>query len=109
MVKGLPKFDALALGELHVDFMKGQIHLEAVAAFVDSHSKSGATHGWTKGTGTMWSKQTMDKLNDLKESMESDLASVHFSSTDTAVRKGNDLGGLSEHLGGDSNADAASV
>ncbi len=76
-VQGVPKFNEIVLGDISADFKKATISLSGVAAFVDSDT--GMTHGWTKGDGPIWSKETMIKLQDLRKAMEQDLAKVHFS------------------------------
>lgn len=107
-VKGVPKFDSITMGDLTADFKKATISLSGVAAFVDS--ESGQTHGWTKGEGPVWSKDTMLKLQDLKESMERDLAKVHMS--EDTIRADGDRtkpglefpSGIGEHVGVDAPA-----
>jgi hypothetical protein len=76
MIKGKPKFDVIAMGEIKADFTKRDTVLKAVAAF--AHSETGLTHGWTRGEGQVWSEVTMKKLQSLKESMEKDLAERHL-------------------------------
>ena len=101
-VSGKPVFDTIKIGRIEADFLKPQIHLKGIAGFVNT--STGLTHGWTEGTGAMWSSKTHEKLEELKQCMEMDLASKHF---DGAVRgskrdKGIDLsggvGGLGEYL-----------
>ena len=76
-VQGVPRFDAVTLGDITADFKaKATISLKGVAAFVDS--ETGMTHGWTRGEGPVWSKETMVKLQELKDLMERDLAKIHF-------------------------------
>lgn len=108
-IKGVPKFDAIALGDLAADFKKATISLNGMAAFVDS--ETGLTHGWTKGEGSVWSKETMLKLQELKEAMETDFARLHFGE-ETIQTDGSKKGpglkfpsGIGEHVG----VDASSV
>lgn len=103
MIKGTVRFNGISIGSLNVDMMRQQLHLEATAAFVDADT--GETHGWTKADGKIWSKSTMEKLKELTDSMEKDLAKMHFTETssDGASRKpGMEVGGIAEHIkGGD--------
>lgn len=104
-VKGVPKFDAITLGDFTADFKKATISLSGVAAFIDS--ETGMTHGWTRGNGPVWSKDTMKKLQELKEAMEEDLARIHFGEESiqvhgTKTKPGLKLpSGLGEHVGRD--------
>jgi len=102
MIEGVPKFNALAIGKIEIDFLKNPIHIEVTAGFVNT--KTSDTHGWTKATGTPWSEQTREKIKELVKFMEQDLAKLHF--TDGAKRvdgapnkDGLDLGGIGEHVG----------
>lgn len=104
MIKGSPKFDGIAIGTMSVNANGNQLHMEATAGFVDS--KTGETHGWTKGEGRVWSKATMMKLRELMDFMEEDLANIHFGesmmkSTNTSGSTGVDVKGIGEHIGSD--------
>jgi hypothetical protein len=106
MIRGTPKFDGMAVGEITVVFTGLQLQFEAKAAFIDS--KTGETHGWTKATAASWSPTTIDKLRELRALMELDLGKLHLEGggeilvgppgavpqTGVAFE-----GGLSEHLG----------
>jgi hypothetical protein len=105
VIQGTPKFTGLAIGSFSVDKMSSPtIQIKAKAAFIDP--ATGVTYGWTVAEGGLWSKETLEKLNDLMLSMENDIANVHFegggsapvTSTGAAPAAG---GGLNEHLGGD--------
>lgn len=104
-VKGVPKFDSVTMGDINADFKKATISLGGVAAFVDS--ETGQTHGWTRGEGPVWSKETMLKLQELKDSMEHDLARVHFGDDVIQSNGENTRAGLAfprgigEHIGVD--------
>ena len=74
MIRGVPKFDGIAIGEGTFSFLGTTVHLEAKAAFVDA--KSGDTHGWTKNM--QWSPGTMAKLHELRALMEQDLSRLHM-------------------------------
>jgi hypothetical protein len=105
MQSGTPKFNAIAALEGSFSFSALGAALNVKAAFVDT--KTGHTHGWMTGAGLTWSKQTMDALNQLRDSMEADLARLHFEDgTVGTVEKSSGvsspspaLGGLNEHLG----------
>ncbi len=107
MVKGQPKFDGLAIGQLSANFTRETLHLEATAGFVDS--TTGETHGWTKADGRVWSKETMSKLKELQLSMELDMAKLHLSDADSAVTESakRSPSGIGEALG--TTTDAPSV
>lgn len=100
MIRGTPLFDGVAVGELEANFI-GSTKLSAKAGFVNA--KTGQTHGFT--THTDWSQATLEKLAELRASMEVDIAKKHFSDVEsvevTSARPGLDLGkgGLGEHLG----------
>jgi len=76
MIKGTAKIDGIALGEGTFSFLSPDSKLTAKAAFISS--TSGHTHGWTSAQGG-WSKETLLKLKELRESMERDLAALHLS------------------------------
>ena len=108
MIRGTAKFDGIAIGELSANFLAPTVHMEGKAAFVNSDT--GTTHGWTKST--RWSEETIKKLQELKESMERDLAKDHFvgeSGTRIGASEGTTAangGGLGEFL---SQSDAPQV
>lgn len=105
MQNGTPKFNALALAEGTFNFMGPGAHLTGKAAFVNT--RTGHTHGWTEGSGAIWSKATMDALGKLREAMESDLAQAHLVGGSSFDEPGTNressiaepTGGLGEHLG----------
>lgn len=99
MIRGSPKFDGLALGEIHVNFLRPTVEMRAKAAFIDT--QSGATCGWTEGT--QWSPETIKKLDELRTMLERDLASIYFTGDARAVATSNPAAGaarqgLGEHL-----------
>ena len=102
-VKGVLKFDTIAVATVNADFTKAAISLEGKAAFIDSDTKE--THGWTTGRGGIWSKETLIKLQELRTAMENDLASLHFSKgtvPSNGARKEHGLdfpSGIGEHVG----------
>jgi hypothetical protein len=76
MIKGVTKFDGVAVGEFTAVFTGPTLDFRAKAAFVDS--KTGETHGWT--TNQTWSPTTITKLKELREMMEVDLGMKHLES-----------------------------
>jgi hypothetical protein len=74
MIRGIAKFDAIAVGEFTVNFLGPTTKVTAKAAFVAT--ESGFTHGWT--TNESWSPETIQKLRELRQAMETDLARIHF-------------------------------
>ena len=103
-VQGVPKFDALAILKIdQIDFLQGP-SLVAHAAFVDT--KTGKTHGHTLGRN--WSKETIAKLEELKELMERDMAELHFVQ-DESISEYKDAGGSVEPAGIGERLDARSI
>ena len=106
-ISGSPRFDQLVVSEIEVDFTSATTGINVTAAFVDS--KTGETHGWTKGYGGIWSEDTRMKLLALREAMENDMGKLHFSDAAQVQQDGSnpvDPGGLGEHL---TEEDATSV
>jgi len=99
MINGSPKFDGLAIGNIEADFTKQTIQLKAVAGFVNT--TTGDTHGWTRGEGGVWSTDTLQRLKELREAMERDLANLHFEGAVKKEAKVLDQGspGIGEFLG----------
>lgn len=97
-IDGTPKFQTLAVAELTAELKGSSVTLTAKAAFVDR--ASGLTHGWTKGEGAIWSQETIARLGALRESMERDLAGLHFNGPALPEQQAEqrELGGLGEHL-----------
>lgn len=98
MKKGTLKADGIVVGELNVSFLGPALTFEAKIAFVNS--KTGATHGWTQHK--QWSKTTLQKLEQLREAMDEDVAAAHLEEFST-VREGTTSiplpdAGLGEHL-----------
>lgn len=96
------KFDGIRVAEITVSLLEAPAVISAKAAFVNT--KTGTTHGWT--TCKSWSKETVEKLKELRDAMERDLAATHFedgaitSSPTTASGGVRDaFQGLGEHLG----------
>jgi len=101
MVKGTPRFDGLAICEGTFNLLSTAATLTAKAAFVDN--TTGKTHGWTE-VRAGWSKETLRRLKELQESMEADLAAVHFTDGSSSFNGSGSEGvppGLGEHLRSD--------
>lgn len=108
MRKGTLKPNSITLASFEADFFNPPTgKMTAKAAFVNT--ESGATHGWT--THQTWSPSTIQKLHELKEAMETDLAAAHFldgASEEAPSSKPTGLaGGIGEHLA--SGEDAESI
>ena len=100
MVTGTPKFNGLTIATMTADFTNPTVKLECQAAFVSS--STGRTHGWS--IGQSWSRETIQKLGELRDLMERDLAHLHFSDGDytnptTSATGVTAPGGIGEHLG----------
>jgi hypothetical protein len=103
-ITGTPRFDSLVIATMEADFRNPTTAFTARAAFVNT--KDGATHGWTDASGSVWSKQTMGKLKELRESMERDLGKLHLEGV-AAAKKDEGLsleddGGVGEYIEGSS-------
>jgi hypothetical protein len=102
VIRGVPKFDGIAIGEFTVNFMGQTLEMRAKAAFVDS--KTGSTHGATEHRH--WSEMTIEKLKELRAAMELDLGQLHFEGggslllTAAQGRQADEGGGLGDHVGG---------
>lgn len=103
MIRGTAVFDGLVVATLDADFTKATIVLRARAGFVNT--KTGQTHGWTDGDGGIWSQRSMQKLAELRASLEEDLAARHLSQSGfeeeskPKTASSGEPGGLTEHLG----------
>jgi len=104
VIDGNPKYTALSVGEFSCNLLGNTVKLTAKAAFVDP--RTGATHGWTQCDS--WSPETMEKMREFVNSLESDLARQHFSGfapaaaiLDVSKPAGVPSGGLGEHVTGD--------
>lgn len=99
-VDGTPKFGTISVRELTAELLQSGPSLIGKAAFVDR--TTGHTHGWTQGTGAVWSPETRALLMQLVESMEQDLANLHFlggSSGPSGREESKPLfSGIAEHL-----------
>lgn len=99
-ITGTPVFDGLTLIELEANLLNKQ--LTCKAAFINT--RQGATHGYTEGTGAIWSEETRVALRALTDCMERDLARIHLGHTIEGLTPPASVqypAGLSEHLDGD--------
>lgn len=102
-VRGTPRPCALVVARIEADFLKSPSRVTALGALVDE--KTGTTTAYVNGGPGTWSTETLEKLNELREAMERDLAGrvfedVHASSSTYAGRPGlQQPSGLAEHLG----------
>ena len=88
MVKGTPRFDGLAIGEMTVSFLTNLLSrkegdppaISVKAAFIES--KEGTTHGFTYGGakhgGPKWSARVFEKAEELRLLLEEELARLHL-------------------------------
>jgi len=102
-VRGTLKADGLVVAKITIDFLQNPVKVHALAALVET--QGGQTVGWSEGDGGVFSSETMEKLQDLRLSMEQDLAKrvfVEGHAVNSAAKRGDagiDMGGLGEHIG----------
>ena len=97
MIKGTPGFDAIAIMEVdNIKFTEGPPAMIAHAAFVNT--SNGKTYGRTVGRN--WSARTMAILEELRSSMEADMAETVFDSADLPGTLGTstNVAGIGEQL-----------
>jgi hypothetical protein len=101
--RGTPKFDLLIVSEIRAEYKSGTGSMLTASAYYAS-SVTGETHGWTRAQGG-WSAETLNKLAELREAMENDIASRDFdggsASSLSKPEAGLSLGGIGEHIGTD--------
>lgn len=75
---GPSRIDSFFLGELHVDLLNADASMRVTVGYQDSKTQRrlGSTH---KMTG--WSAETMQKLRELLEAVENDVAADLFDGT----------------------------
>jgi hypothetical protein len=94
------KMTELRLSQLVVDTTKQTIEITATAAIVDP--KSGVA-AWHKCSGNVWGAETQQKLQELFEAMELDIARVvmdGFDNQDGTRSPRTSSAGIGEHVGG---------
>jgi len=100
--EGTPAFNGIALLEVEeIDWRAGAPALVGHAAFVDT--RTGKTYGSTT-IRVGWSRRTTDLLEELRVSMEQDVASIVFvndTPSALAARPNEEPGGIGEDLGRD--------
>lgn len=90
----------LRLSQLVVDTTKQTIEISATAAIVDP--KTGVA-AWHKCSGNVWGPETTQKLQDLIEAMEFDMARAvmdGFENADGTRTPRSTAAGIGEHVGG---------
>lgn len=95
----------LRLSQLVVDTQKQTIEISATAAIVDP--KSGVA-AWHKCSGNVWGPETQQKLQDLIEAMELDMARVvmdGFDNLDGTRSPRSAAAGIGEHVGSGESSD----
>lgn len=103
-VRGTVKMSELRLVQLTVDSTSQNLQVSAMAALVDPATNTAA---WVKCNGNVWGKETMEKLGELMEAMEQDMARTVMDDVDTpngvtgAPQRAQQPAGLGEHLNGD--------
>lgn len=103
-VQGTLAADTLKIAKVEVNYLQNPVKIHALAALVND--KTGATVAWTEGAGGVWSQDTLAKLRELVESMESDIAAHVFiegAAASPAAQRGKPglVPGLGEHVGGE--------
>lgn len=103
MISGTPRFNSLAIFEGSFNLMTPSTPiLHVKAAFVNS--TNGNTHGFTE-MKQGWSKDTLRTLDELRVSMERDLAGFHLEGAESSVSDGSSPtgapSGIGEHLSDD--------
>jgi hypothetical protein len=102
MAKGTLVADELKVARIDVDLLVNPAKIHVTAALIDNGT--GRTTAWTTGDASMWSRETMQKLKELCEAMEEDMAkhilSEHGVSDGKATKaKSRAIGGIGERLG----------
>lgn len=95
---GVIKFDGIAVVTVEANMMEKS--MSARAAFVNT--KTGESHGFTDGSGHVWSPETKIALATLVSLMERDLGNLHFTSSSSdpvAASAKTETGGIGEHVG----------
>lgn len=99
-VEGTPLFNALVVAKMEIDFTGATLSMRAVAVFINT--ATGLSHGSTTASGQEWSQETIQRLVELRQAMETDLAAKHFAQSSGRQQAGLQMpGGLGEHLEGD--------
>ena len=103
MIEGAPKITGLAVTYVCVawsptsDVTRSPPPVTAKAMYLGGEDAAPVNHGTIEGRGP-WSERTRAALEELRHSLELDLAADHFDST-SSEESGAQLEGLAEHLG----------
>lgn len=109
-VQGNLKADELRIAQLTLDLTKSPVRMEALAAMIDSDT--GDTRAWIPCRGNLWSSETQAAMRALLDSMERDVANSALQGGGSASKKGLVVpgpGGIGEHVGDGSEAEAPSM
>lgn len=102
MITGTIDADAISVAQFEVDFRSCPNTSKVLAGIINTRTK--ATIAWLERGHGSWSKRTLKLMEDLRQSMEEDLAPellVEGVSTNSATqlnRTGVEPGGLGERL-----------
>lgn len=101
MLKGTPKADGVALMSIsHISFLAGAANptMQAKCAYIKSDT--GATLGYIEHNN--WSKETLQRLAELRAAMEQDIADLYLGVSESAgAVDSNEPKGIADHLGTD--------
>lgn len=101
-VHGTLKADGIAVCRIEIDYLTNPVKIKALAGF--TVEATGQTVGWVDAGANAWSEATLQKLRELRQLMEEDLARALFvggGSGSEVTSRSNGLipSGLGEHLG----------
>ncbi len=101
MIKGTLDTDEMRVVRIAVDFLQNPIKVDVMFGFTST--RTGRTPAFANATSGVWSSNTMEKLKELCESMETDMGKVVLAggatSTVSGARSGLAAEGLGEHVG----------
>jgi hypothetical protein len=98
-VQGSLRANTIAMARLEVDFLQNPVKVHAVVGLASS--ESGQTHAWASGDSNLFSEDTLRKLRELCDAMETDFARKLFGDGEARAEtvRAAPAGGLAEHLG----------
>lgn len=101
MIKGTLDTDEMRVARINADFLMNPIKVDVMFGF--TNTRTGRTPAFANATSGVWSPATMEKLRELCESMEADMARVVLTGSAVSPTKrptgGFSEGGLGEHVG----------
>lgn len=100
MIKGTLDTDEMRVARISVDYLQNPIKIDVMFGFTST--RTGRTPAFANATSGVWSPATMERLKELCESMEADMARVVLTGGATATSRstgGISEGGLGEHVG----------